>query len=812
MLRVPQLLLSQCRPSICRPLVSACRVEARYRSVKVAPSRKWRRNDTSNSSPPDRKRPPERKIRVRPDKVREFLASNARTWLDSSYERIFDRLMRFGVPREEVRPLLKTYLKALEQGSEPDAPLEGKNSVFDALNYGEEQLTRIAYDISNTSPSASMDQHYTKILYEWANTPQGKAVLETAVSSEVVSSMQALFRSADLSDLTWKYPFARRSHPRKFIMHVGPTNSGKTHNALRALAAAKRGIYAGPLRLLAYEIWDRLNKGQIVPLGVDPDPAAEPDSQSNIDLGEVADANADSKSVAVTRTGNPKYARRCNMITGEEQKIVEDNAPLLSCTVEMVPVLGVWDVAVVDEIQLIADRARGGAWTAAVLGLDAREIHLCGEESAVPVIEAIARDLGDTVEVKRYNRLTPLVVAEKSLDGNLKNIQKGDCVVSFSRTGIFGLKKRIEKVAKMRCALAYGRLPPEIRSEQAALFNDPDSDYAVLVGSDAIGMGLNLKIKRIVFDSVSKWDGGRSQPLSASQIKQIAGRAGRFGLHGDGDSPGGVVTTLHPNDLEYVRKCLKAPYDVIRYARVQIASPHYRNVVTTLPRGSSQMTVADAFHYISKMQPLFELQNVHELEQCFTFIDTFMDCLTVDGRLLVQNAPCPWRDSRVVAGATALMSIHREDLRVPVEAVLQRSGLLGHLNTTLRLMESDSLDCDQKDLLDMLAQLETIHKVIVFYLWYSYRQPVAFPDQAKAFKLRQLTEIAMDWILEVLHQIRLQSPDPAGVARRDVLRRRPLSQVDKANSTPSNYIKARKAEKAVRLTNAQGRYLTYITR
>jgi ATP-dependent RNA helicase SUPV3L1/SUV3 len=85
-----------------------------------------------------------------------------------------------------------------------------------------------------------------------------------------------------------------------------------------------------------------------------------------------------------------------------------------------------------------------------------------------------------------------LRVADESLDGDFKRIEKGDCVVSFSRTGIFALKDKIEAVTNLRCAVAYGRLPPEIRSEQAALFNDPNSGFDVIVGSDAIGMGLNL--------------------------------------------------------------------------------------------------------------------------------------------------------------------------------------------------------------------------------------------------------------------------------------------------------------------------------
>ncbi|KAI8974241.1 P-loop containing nucleoside triphosphate hydrolase protein [Trametes punicea] len=649
-----------------------------------------------------------------------------------------------------------------------------KGIVFKHLDYEEEQLERIAYDLSSGTPVIE-DQHYTKILFEWANHPEGQRMLEVAVPCEVTSRMQTIFRAADLTDMAWRFPQTRKSAPRRFIMHVGPTNSGKTHNALRALAAAKRGIYAGPLRLLAYEIWDRLNKGQIVPLGVEAEPELEPDSYSNIDLGEAAITG---KTVVVTKSGNPKYARPCNMLTGEEHKIVQEFAPLLSCTVEMTPFADRWDVAVLDEIQLIADNQRGGAWTNAVLGLNANEIHLCGEESAIPIIEAIVRDLGDTLEVKRYERLSPLVVADKSLEDDLSRIQKGDCAVAFSRTGIFGLKNAIEEKTKLRCALAYGRLPPEIRSEQAVLFNDPDSGYDVLVGSDAIGMGLNLKIKRVVFEAVRKWNGGRTQLLSSSQIKQIAGRAGRFGLHGD-DASGGVVTTLHPADLEVVRKALAAPYETIRYARLLMNSDYFNAVVQALPWNASQATVADVFRYVARVPPRYEFQSVQDLAECFRFIDSFLDCLTLDSRLLAQNAPCPWRDERAVAGAVSVMQTYREDVRVSIEGALHRAGLLEKLNAVLLSMERDSATEDPKKVVHQLGQLETIHKVIVMYLWYSYRFEVAFPDQEKAFQLRQLTEIGMEWCLELLHQLRMNAPNPAAEARKLVLKRRPYpSQAD----------------------------------
>ena len=54
-----------------------------------------------------------------------------------------------------------------------------------------------------------------------------------------------------------QYPEAR-GMKRHFILHIGPTNSGKTYEALQRLKHAYHGIYLGPLRLLALEIYDRM--------------------------------------------------------------------------------------------------------------------------------------------------------------------------------------------------------------------------------------------------------------------------------------------------------------------------------------------------------------------------------------------------------------------------------------------------------------------------------------------------------------------------------------------------------------------------
>lgn len=255
---------------------------------------------------------------------------------------------------------------------------------------------------------------------------------------------------ADLRFPAEWYP-ATREVQRTVHLHVGPTNSGKTYHALQRLEQAETGIYLGPLRLLAHEVYTRL-----------------------------------------VAKGKP-----CALITGEEQRRPEGvKASMFSCTVEMAPLNTPFEVAVIDEIQMISHQDRGWAWTQAFLGLQAKEVHLCGEARTVPLMRELCALVGDKVIVHEYKRLTPLKVAPRSLKGKLQELEKGDCIVAFTVLGIHALRREIEMKTGKKCAIVYGSLPPETRAQQARLFNDPDNEYDYLVASDAIGMGLNLYVLR----------------------------------------------------------------------------------------------------------------------------------------------------------------------------------------------------------------------------------------------------------------------------------------------------------------------------
>jgi len=310
---------------------------------------------------------------------------------------------------------------------------------------------------------------------------------------------------ADLRNPHLFFPDTRQMK-RKFFLHVGPTNSGKTHSAIKRLSEAERGVYCAPLRLLAAEIYDKLNNHYHVP---------------------------------------------CDLVTGQ-QVIETPDAKHVACTIEMLNIEEFYDVAIIDEYQILTDNNRGWAWSRAILGLLAREIHLTGDPSKIELVRHMVELSGDELKVIEYNRLSPLSIGQ-SLNG-YHNVREGDAVIGFSRKEIYRLKQNIELATQKKCSIVYGSLPPEARKTQASDFNDPNGDAKILVGTDAIGMGLNLNIGRIVFTSIRKFDGVQERVLTDAEIKQIAGRAGRFGSI----YPQGEVTAMHQRDLKIIRKALQA--------------------------------------------------------------------------------------------------------------------------------------------------------------------------------------------------------------------------------------------------------------
>jgi hypothetical protein len=298
---------------------------------------------------------------------------------------------------------------------------------------------------------------------------------------------------------------------QRVIFHVGPPNSGKTHNALDRLSEVESGWYLAPLRLLAFEVFERLNKRGV----------------------------------------------RCNLLTGEEH-IEVPGARVTAATIEMFNPGQSGDCVVIDEAQMLADSDRGWAWTRALMEAESPEIYVIGPPHASTLIGKLAAAAAIPLDVVAHHRLAPLQLAERSW--SLERMPERTILVAFSRSMVLRLKAALEQYGR-RVSVVYGNLPPEVRRKQADRFAEGETE--ICVATDAVGMGLNLPADKVCFFELSKFDGKDTRPLTPSEVHQIGGRAGRFGL-----SQAGEVGATSKRDLRTLQAVYNREPEELTHARV----------------------------------------------------------------------------------------------------------------------------------------------------------------------------------------------------------------------------------------------------
>ena len=318
-----------------------------------------------------------------------------------------------------------------------------------------------------------------------------------------------LIRDPNWNNVEYKdlFPLAR-SLKRTIKFYVGPTNSGKTWNAINELVSCNSGVYLAPLRLLALE-------GQ----------------------------------EEITNRGH-----NCSFLTGEEREILED-ARFIAQTIETFDFTRKVGAVLIDEIQMLADPARGWAWTQAIVGAPSELIILTGNLESLDLVKFIVESLGDTLEVielSRHTTLTPM--PQIALENSILHLEEGTAIIAFSRKNVLHYKSLFEK-DDVPVSIIYGNLSPEVRREEARKFREGETKF--LISTDAIAMGLNLPIKRVIFSEVTKFNGKETGFLTSTEVKQIGGRAGRFGKY-----PEGFYTATSKADLAFLKKMMDESIDL----------------------------------------------------------------------------------------------------------------------------------------------------------------------------------------------------------------------------------------------------------
>ena len=391
---------------------------------------------------------------------------------------------------------------------------------------------------------------------------------------------------------------------RKFIALLGPTNSGKTHRAMEALMNAPSGVYLAPLRLLALENFERMQ-------------AARPHGKE----------------------------LKVSLVTGEERRLAE-GATHVASTVEMLDSRTAVDVAVIDEIQMLADRDRGAAWTAAVCGAPANTVYLVGAPEARRAIEALAERLEVPLEVHVLKRMAPLAM-EPTAVRKLRNLRRGDAVIAFSRREVLNWRDMITEMG-LSVATVYGNLSPEVRRAQAERFRDGSAD--IVVGTDALAMGLNMPIARIVMTTAIKYNGVEEEEISAALARQIAGRAGRYGVHEEG-----FVAGYDDDTHEVMRALLKEKLAPLATSGFAVA-PSIENLhrIAAVTNETSLVKLLKRFiHNIDVPDGFFYPRITEEQTERAIWLDTLS--LTVAQKFMLSLVPftTAWMDDTPLRFSTA---------------------------------------------------------------------------------------------------------------------------------------------------------------
>ena len=461
-----------------------------------------------------------------------------------------------------------------------------------------------------------------------------------------------------------------RSMEREFIFHMGPTNSGKTYTAIQDLKESSSGCYLAPLRLLAHEIYDELNKDGIY----------------------------------------------TSLITGEE-KVIIPGSTVLSSTIEMANYSKRYDVCIIDEVQMLTDSQRGWAWTQAICGIPAEKIYLAGSEEALPYVKKLVEEiLQEKLTIKKFERKTKLKI-EDEIYTDESEPQEGDAFIVFSRKRIFEVKNQIDN-----SSVIYGSLSPEVRKSEASKFKNKDTQS--VISTDAIGMGLNLPIKRVVFLDDEKFDGRTKKRPDPQLIKQIAGRAGRYGIYEEGS-----VTATNHDFLNYIKKCLSKDriFDATDYKF--FVAPNM-NLIMEVSKDTQTTNLDDV---------LLELKEIFYYDSLFSLMDiqTMVDV----SRIINHNLPL---EIKYVYSCSPI------NLKLERDKFIIRNWSNNHHNNKQNLLK-DIPKVKDKMTSDTLWYYENHIKMLTCYLWLSYRYPEIYPDYEL---VREEIKLFDNKIIDILDNIR----------------------------------------------------------
>lgn len=259
-------------------------------------------------------------------------------------------------------------------------------------------------------------------------------------------------------------------------------------------------------------------------------------------------------------------------------------------------------------------------------------------------------------------------------------------------------------------------------------------------------------IKRLIFESTLKFDGQSKKTLPDNDIKQIAGRAGRYRTVTQAQDDEKANLTYNGNVREQLQNTIPVPKYGLVTTLVQADYPTIMKAMQSEPepllsaglfpptdiifRFANHFPPGTPFTYI--LLRLSELSLLHPrfricLKSDALFIADIIHSvpnLTLRDRTIFINAPASSRN-------LAFMKVIQALARCVANS---ESGVLLDIKE-INLSILDKPVSDDKSYLD---SLETLHRKLILYLWLSYRFPEVFTTQDMAFYVKGLVEVKIN--------------------------------------------------------------------
>jgi ATP-dependent RNA helicase SUPV3L1/SUV3 len=257
----------------------------------------------------------------------------------------------------------------------------------------------------------------------------------------------------------------------------------------------------------------------------------------------------------------------------------------------------------------------------------------------------------------------------------------------------------------LRVSVIYGGLSPEVRRNEARRFREGESD--IVCATDAIGLGLNLPLDRVIFYEIDKFDGEINRPLAPGEILQIAGRAGR------GPGADGWVAALSARDGRRIEAALQQPQHT--------PEP---DLLPAAPTPMHVRAIADHLQ-LDRLMPILEFFRTRLTFPGATFFPDVQEDVLAAAEIVDTYAPKLSVEARYALACTPL-DLEEHLFRNTFAEWLELLNAGKTVNFPRRLDSGGGLE-----------SLEEIIKLTTVYRWLALKFPAAFTDLERVEQVRR---------------------------------------------------------------------------